>query len=339
MRIFQKKRTVYFTALLFLTAMTSAFGQSDLKTYQNYDFVAGDKVIFEDDFRTDADGEFPAHWRLKEGQAVVNKRDGEPAFLLTGGWVVPRMKTENYLTDPFTLEFDYFFKEGSYPIKTFLLTSENNERHVAIGASANVAYFANDLSGKEAANLDSFNNKWHHAAMVFKNNQLKVYIDQTRMLVVPDCDFKPEYVGFGGFSSAEEPLIFKNVRIATGGDMNMLGKKFTDAKIITHGIHFDYAKASIRPESMGTLNMIVQVMRDNPDIKFEVGGHTDSDGSDDFNLKLSQQRADAVKTQLIKMGIADNRLTAKGYGKTQAVADNATVEGKANNRRVEFVKL
>ncbi len=325
---------------LFLSVLsiTLSFGQQELKTYQNYDFVAGDKIIFEDDFRGDADGEFPTHWRLKEGQAVVNKRDGEPAFLLTGGWVVPRMKTENYLSDPFTIEFDYYFKETVYPIKVFLLSADNSERHIRIGSDVNLGYFGNDLTGKPNPNLDSFVNKWHHAAIIYKKDQIKVYIDQTRQLVVPECGFMPEFVAFGGVSSDEEPIVFKNVRIATGGEMNLLGKKFTDAKIVTHGINFDYGKATIRPESMGTLNMVAQVMRDNTDLKFEVGGHTDGDGSDDFNLKLSQQRAEAVKGQLVKMGISDSRLTAKGYGKSLPIGDNSTVEGKANNRRVEFVK-
>ena len=119
----------------------------------------------------------------------------------------------------------------------------------------------------------------------------------------------------------------------------MTGQKFTDAKIVTHGINFDIDKATIRPESMGTLNMIVQVMKSNPDLKFEVDGHTDNTGTAAHNLTLSQQRADAVKTQLITMGIDASRLTSKGFGDTKPMADNATLEGKANNRRVEFVKM
>jgi outer membrane protein OmpA-like peptidoglycan-associated protein len=128
------------------------------------------------------------------------------------------------------------------------------------------------------------------------------------------------------------------MRIAEGAGMNMLGKKFTDSKIVTHGINFDVNKAVIKPESMGTLNGIVQIMTDNPDVKFEVGGHTDSDGDVALNLKLSQARADAVRTQLISMGIDASRLTAKGYGKSKPISDNTSPEGKANNRRVEFVK-
>src|SRR6476660_4381671 len=92
-------------------------GFQDFKAYQNYDFVPGDKVVFEDDFKTDQDGEFPAHWKLESGQAVVNKVQGEPAFLLTDGNYVkvsPRMKSDAYLADTFTIEFDMYPKAGSY---------------------------------------------------------------------------------------------------------------------------------------------------------------------------------------------------------------------------------
>ena len=89
---------------------------------------------------------------------------------------------------------------------------------------------------------------------------------------------------------------------------------------------------------MGTLNMIMKIMNGDPDVKFEIGGHTDGDGEADYNMKLSQDRADAVRTQLIAMGIDGSRLTAKGYGKTKPIADNTTEDGKANNRRVEFVR-
>jgi OOP family OmpA-OmpF porin len=118
----------------------------------------------------------------------------------------------------------------------------------------------------------------------------------------------------------------------------MTGQKFTDARLVTHGINFDVDKATITPQSMGTLNMIVKLMQDNPDLKFEVDGHTDNTGTPAHNLTLSQQRAAAVTAQLITMGIDASRLSSKGFGDTKPMADNSTPDGKANNRRVEFVK-
>jgi len=185
---------------------------------------------------------------------------------------------------------------------------------------------------------DNFVNKWHHVALAYKNHQLKIYVDQFRVLVIPDTKHSYERVEFAGVAEEKLPLVIKDVRIAAGGNMNMIGKKFTESKLVTHGINFDFNKATIRPESMGTLNMIVSILKDNPELKFEIGGYTDSDGDDQYNLKLSEQRAKSVLDQLVSMGVDASRLSSKGYGESKPISDNTTPEGKANNRRVEFVK-
>ncbi len=315
-----------------------------LKTYQNYDFVPGDKVLFEDGFLDDQDGEFPAHWKLQKGQAVVNKIGGDKAFFLTEGNYVqvgPRMtKEDNYLPDNFTIEFDFYPTDGSYNPGLLFNAPEDQNRYIFFGKEVSTSYFPNDFSGTYPGDKDNFAGKWHHAAMAKKGNQIKCYVDQYRVLVVPDCgNCKLTSLNVGGTGSDKDPIVFRNFRIAEGGSMNMIGKKFTEARIITHGINFDIDKATIKPESMGTLNMIVQILKDNPDVKFEIDGHTDNTGAAQHNLSLSQQRADAVKAQLISMGVDASRLSSKGFGDTKPIADNSTPEGKANNRRVEFVKI
>jgi OmpA-OmpF porin, OOP family len=327
----------------------ASVSQPVLKVYQNYDFVPGDKILFEDNFVDDQDGEFPSHWELTNGQATLNRKDGVPAIILTEGnaaVVKPRMKTEKYLTDPFTIEFDYYHLPGASRV---LAELQYVDKTCNCEGTANVAVNENEVKFEGLVTLlkeyspgqqgDNFSNKWHHIAMAYKNRQLKIYVDQDRILVVPDTKTDFYNVFFAGLGDEQTPVIFKNVRIASGGNMNMIGKKFTDAKIVTHGINFDVDKAVIKPESMGTLNMIVQVMKDNPTLKFEIDGHTDNTGTSQHNVTLSQQRAEAIRTQLISMGIDASRLTTKGFGDTMPVSDNSTLDGKANNRRVEFVKI
>jgi outer membrane protein OmpA-like peptidoglycan-associated protein len=111
-------------------------------------------------------------------------------------------------------------------------------------------------------------------------------------------------------------------------------------KVDVYGILFDFDKADIKPASKPTLDEIGKLLKDDPALKLEVAGHTDSTGAAAHNLVLSQRRAAAVVTALVRgYGIAPNRLIAKGYGDTKPVASNAAEEGKAKNRRVELRKL
>jgi OmpA-OmpF porin, OOP family len=132
---------------------------------------------------------------------------------------------------------------------------------------------------------------------------------------------------------------FTNVRLASGGGMNMVGKEFTEAKIVTHAINFATGSAEITLSSAGEINRIAGILRDNPALRFEIGGHTDNVGSPAQNLELSRHRAEAVKTALVNAGIEASRLTTKGYGDTVPLSPNTTAEGRANNRRVEFTRL
>jgi len=103
-------------------------------------------------------------------------------------------------------------------------------------------------------------------------------------------------------------------------------------------INFDSGKAIIKEDSKPVIEQMIQLMKDAPDLVVEIQGHTDNTGDANADQVLSEQRATAVKTALTSAGIPANRLTAKGYGLTKPVADNATPEGRAKNRRVELVK-
>jgi outer membrane protein OmpA-like peptidoglycan-associated protein len=103
------------------------------------------------------------------------------------------------------------------------------------------------------------------------------------------------------------------------------------------GIQFETGKSTIRKSSYGILDEIAGMLKENPDYLIEIQGHTDNTGNEELNMKLSDSRATAVRKYLIDKGIDENRMTSKGYGPTQPVADNKTAEGRAKNRRVEFI--
>ncbi len=110
-------------------------------------------------------------------------------------------------------------------------------------------------------------------------------------------------------------------------------------KIVLEGIFFKSGSSQILPESEPTLQQVYKTLAAYPEIEVEINGYTDNTGSRASNMKLSQARADAVKQWLVDKGIEARRMTTKGFGPDDPVADNATPEGRAKNRRIEFVRL
>jgi hypothetical protein len=115
---------------------------SPLTVYNNYDFVPGETILFEDNFADDQDGEFPSKWDLAAGQAVLNRINGELALFITQGnyaKLIPRLKTKSYLTDPFTVEMDYYVQEKAQNgILLFLTCNDNSDRIVSFKPSGEV---------------------------------------------------------------------------------------------------------------------------------------------------------------------------------------------------------
>lgn len=122
-------------------------------------------------------------------------------------------------------------------------------------------------------------------------------------------------------------------------DLDLFEQVVTTGKFITRGIEFDIAKSTIKPASFRVVNKIATLMKEYKDLTFRIEGHTDSDGTSESNVTLSENRAKSIRTALIKFGIAENRLQTHGWGESKPIASNSTRTGKQTNRRVEFISL
>lgn len=143
------------------------------------------------------------------------------------------------------------------------------------------------------------------------------------------------YTRLGKFGDSSQSI---KITFETAAKKNSIEQKLADKEPVEiYGIYFDFNSAYIKPESEVVLKEIADVMRKNPGWKLSIAGHTDNIGGDAFNQTLSEARAAAVKAALVKeYGIAPDRLSTSGFGASKPIADNAKVEGRARNRRVEL---
>ena len=322
-------------------------------TYAKSDFVAGDEIIFDDPMDNEQIGEFPSQWELIDGVAEVVSINGKKAMLISewGTKVCPLMKEPlNYLGDVFTVEYDLMFpvKEGDY---TWLLTkfmkadnkSEEDEmmylERAAYDGRDDVHWYWETSRGNSNGEYDIAlpANEWNHVAISFNKRAWKVYFNGIRVVNVPNVLAPPGWLLFQ-LTNGNGDTYITNLRIAKGA-VPLYDRMMSEGKFVTYGITFDVGKATIKPESMGEINRIVQLMNENPTLKFSVEGHTDSTGNAASNQTLSEQRSQAIVDKLVELGIAKDRLTAVGKGQNSPIADNTTDEGRAKNRRVEFVKI
>ncbi len=170
---------------------------------------------------------------------------------------------------------------------------------------------------------------------------LKAYADEKRLANIPNAEFqraKTLFVRLEGRDDDKDAVYLTRIRVAES-QKTIYDELNTKGRWATQGILFDTGKSQVKPESTPTLKQIATALKEHPELKVEIQGHTDNVGKADANLKLSQARAEAVKATLAKeYGVGEGQLAAKGYGDTKPAGDDKTAEGRANNRRVELVK-
>ena len=348
-----------------------------VKSYSKFDFVPGEKILYSEDFAQDAIGELPLTWNSSgkgEVQTIEGKqgkwlRGFENVFYLTGN---RKSFGENY-----TVEFDAIFyfqpKVKGYVLpywKAGLLSSggidpadnsflkdqgQYNNTEITFSPGSNgAAYVESEAKRAQTFRSDRmslgdmtvfFNQPVHYSIQVQKT-RFRMWINEKKVFDIPRAmnvgDTMNQlwfYLENSNYQEDEIGLFVSNIKVATGLP-DTRHKLVEEGKFSTTGILFDVNAATIKPESNGVLKEVAEVMKSNAGIKIKIIGHTDSDGPDAANLDLSKKRSEAVKAALVKdFGIDATALETDGKGESVPVSDNKTKEGKAQNRRVEFLKL
>ncbi len=340
---------------------------ASLKTYSKFDFVPGEKVIGFEDFSTGSIGDFPAGWNTS-GSGEIVTIEGKPGrwlWITKPGVFVPEF-AKNYPED-FTLEFDllhgvpitgadfkFAFAELSDIEQPQNWTLSPNRLTIGLYTSNSdqvngaTTTEIRKNSGSQAGNqsyTDILSDKFNpiHVSVWRQKERVRVYINQEKFWDIPKAiapDAKLNAIIFSAlYAESNIQHYIGNLRLAVGAP-DTRNKMLTQNKWVTHGILFDVNSANIKPESYGTLKEMANVLKEYPDLKVKIVGHTDADGSDAANLDLSKKRAASVKESLAKeFGIDETRMETDGKGESEPIDKNDTPAGKANNRRVEFIKL
>ena len=339
------------------------------------DFQRGANVFFNDDVSGEKLGEFPSKWDLLEGSEVeVVNITGKKAIRMEDSRIQPLMEEKEYLPEEFTIEFDVLAQpaqEGSGWDGTLdlIMDGENGKRVFDIRMSPEFhPYYGGEYNGiswgwgAENPNGNKMSgepgtqtikkylkkNDWNHIAISFNKRAFKLYLNYERIVNIPNM-IQPRSWWIDGSSDSDKGIFVTNIVMAKGA-VELYERNATDyssavekaiaetGKFVTNNILFETGKATLKPESMEEIQKVAEYMKKNPTARFEVQGHTDNQGSDAVNDPLSQQRAEAVVAALEKEGVDPFNLRPVGKGSHEPVADNSTESGRAQNRRVEFIK-
>ena len=322
-------------------------GRPGAGVWANYDFVPGERVVFFDDYSADNVGDFPRRFDLLAGNWEVVESAGQRFIRATGAGAI-RLDLPETLPERFTLEFPVSISHGNAYLRVTPAPYHQGNRKYAGSAvtfrttQAGLMAIGNQGPEVMTRKRDSVRGDVRVTLRVMADGEhMKMYLDDHRVANAPNAVFPRTNTLFFTVESVAEdyPAMIGPMRIAAGG-LDLYDRLEADGRVAVQGIYFAVNSDVIRPESTGTLKEIGTMLKQHPQLRLSIEGHTDTDGEDAYNLDLSQRRARAVKAHLVQsFGVEAARLEAAGLGETKPVADNTTPEGKPLNRRVELVKI
>lgn len=333
------------------------------RSTSRFDFVQGNKVLYFDDFQRLNIGDFPAEFNTNASGEVVSVegKKGKWLAMTKNGAFIPENIKE--LPENFTLEFEVGLigKPGNnYSGLGLNFTTDKDQlfKESLFGEASSILYLhpGADLAsvqilpangGTEIYNdiampqWSQNGNRFAKVAIWRQKGRLRLYLNEDKLVDMPRffAENASYRMAFFRRFFEECELVMTNIRYAIAGE-DTRSKLITEGKMVTNEILFDVNSDNIKPESGIVLKEIAAVLQENPSVSIKIIGHTDSDGDANANLLLSQKRALAIKTALVNFyGIDASRIETDGKGESQPVQPNSTPAGKAQNRRVEFIKL
>jgi OOP family OmpA-OmpF porin len=350
-----------------------------VKSFSKYDFIPGDSVLYYDNYEGEALAELPTNWNTSGTGEVVtldkfpgnwlrlhksfaylssNTREFGENYtmefdlilqLKNNGWMYPQFRVGLFASKDESATGNNFLKDNQWKknaaVQAIIAPGEFKSSRVMLNSfTEGKPYFQGDAKSLEA--IEKRYGTVVHVAIQVQKERFRMWIDEEKVFDVPKgiptgaiMNQLVFEIGHTNYPEEQYGAYVSNIKVATGRP-DTRHKLLEEGKFSTTGILFDFQSAVIKPESYAVVKEIAGVLQQNGGVKIKIFGHTSSDGDDKANMELSQKRAAAVKELLVnEFSITGDRIETEGKGETQPIADNKTKEGKAQNRRVEFVKL
>lgn len=315
----------------------------------NYDFEAGERTIFAEDFTSDNLGDFPRRLEFRKGNLEVVDWNGR-RWLRARSSSLFAVDLGEELPETFTIEFDLHV-QGSITDGIVIFTTDEDRltghyythnyfrighRHTT-GVSA--GGYGEGLSSS-SSEADAMHRGVATARIMVDGSYAKVYVNRRRVANVPNADLpRTGKLWFVVPGQEDAPTYLTGLRIAAGGK-DLYDALATEGRVAVQDILFATNSAEIEPSSAVVLEEIAGMLSERPELKLLIEGHTDDQGGFQHNMKLSGERAAAVKAHLVERhAIAPDRLETIGLGSTQPTVSNDTEANRAENRRVELVRI
>lgn len=308
----------------------------------NYDFVPGDRALYVDDFSADNVGDFPRRLEFTDGNMEIAELKSGGRMLRVTSWPGKFViNLPEVLPERFTIEFDA--TPGYAHNATIFRFADDAADQIRFSeqggrGSGGVFGVKHQQQGQTKRPLGT--EEMFRGRIMADGKYVKVYMNDERVANIPNAELgRSNKITVEVPGHVDYPAFIGNFSVLAGG------KKLYDAiaakgRVATQGIYFDVGSDRVRPESSPTLKEIATMLKEHPELKLTIEGHTDNAGAAAANQTLSEKRAAAVKAVLVSSYGADGaRLQTRGLGASKPAGPNTTVEGRQNNRRVELVKM